>query len=605
SLTEHYCPSTKTWHNDERTVAAYRTVLSNRLNKNCMTLAQAYALTGEDRFAQPVRTALLKLVRIYPTLQRHDRWGRTGLLAVVGGRRYCQNLSEGIGAIELAKAYDLMCNAPCMSDTDRRSIERDFLGATAREILRYGVFSGSRNNHRTWFNATFMVVGLAIGDAKLIQESLTGSAGLHQQIRNSITDDGLWFEGTNAYHFYALQAIIEHLEAAKRIGVNLSENERLKRMWLGPASLTYPDGSIPVINDSDPANLKRYKKFFKWGHDYFKDPALAELAGLSAATRNKAGGLKSTALRAAGLVMLRRGRGENASCVVLDYGIHGGGHGHPDKLNMNLYALGREIILDPGRISYRVPEYKSWARTTIAHNTVVVGGQNQNADNGRLLFFKETPAYAAALAESRGAYRGRTLKRFLVLTDTILVDVFVVAGKHKATLDWIVHPRGDLQTLVSFNEHKTALGTRDGYGHLLELQKGTEKPHNQFRVTKGKKTLWIHTLNEPGDELYTGMGIGYHRKDQVPFLLRRRSAATTVFLTLYDLTGNGSSLSTVQAVPVREDGKPLAPYQAIGLKLTTPASTALIGLDLGATEGKTLEVEGQAFTRLHVSTPSK
>ena len=55
-----------------------------------------------------MQTILLKLADDYPNYpRRHDRWGRTGFWARLGGRRYSQSLDEAVGIIKLAKAYDL------------------------------------------------------------------------------------------------------------------------------------------------------------------------------------------------------------------------------------------------------------------------------------------------------------------------------------------------------------------------------------------------------------------------------------------------------------------------------------------------------------------
>ena len=192
----------------------------------------AYALTGEPRYAAPVTEALLTLDRLYPTWTRHDRWKRRGWLAVVGGRRYAQLLDEAVAAIELSKAYDMIYSA--VPETDRPIIETACLGDPVREIANYQIFAGSRNNHQTWFNAAYLATGVAIGDERLIREAVDGRHGLMWQLNESVTSDGFWYEGTLSYQRYALMAIVETLEAAKRVGWDFSQNERLKSLWLGP-----------------------------------------------------------------------------------------------------------------------------------------------------------------------------------------------------------------------------------------------------------------------------------------------------------------------------------------------------------------------------------
>jgi len=120
SETEHKCTRCGKVYSDERTIAAYRTVLHGRVNARCYNLGLAYALSADDKFAAPVREALLRYADLYPTYGRHDRWGRKGILAIVGGRRYCQHLSEGIGIMKIGQAYDLIYNSKALSDQDRR-----------------------------------------------------------------------------------------------------------------------------------------------------------------------------------------------------------------------------------------------------------------------------------------------------------------------------------------------------------------------------------------------------------------------------------------------------------------------------------------------------
>lgn len=583
SLEKHICPVCKVVYTDERTVAAYRTLLHDQLNQQCYDLALAYRLTNDDKYAQPVRRALLELARLYPTLERHDRWGRTGLFAVVGGRRYCQHLEEGIGAIKLAEAYDLIANAPCFTDADRKTVEQDFLGATAREIRSLSAFAGGQNNHQTWFNATYTTVGVAIGDAELVNDGIHGSRGLLWQLENSVTIDGLWYEGTIAYHFYALQAIEKTLDSARAVGLDFADNKRLKSLWLGPAQLAYPNGQLPVFHDSDPANIERYTGFYKWAGDYFHDPQLLNLA-----TQRQ---LQSADLPGIGVVALRRGAGTNAVCAMVDYGQHGGSHGHPDKLNLVLYALGREYVLDPGRITYSVPEYKTWCRTTVAHNTVVLDQQDQEATTGELWYFKDSEKFSAALCATDGAYPGNQLRRFLVLTDTMLVDVFTVTGKGKKEIDWLLHCRGTVTNDATFTAEKS-LGSRNGYQHLTGVSRATGPANTgfAFRQTPGH-SLRVQLAGDSRDALYQGTGIGYALNDKVPFLLRRHTGNSAVFVAVYSWTDDAPS---VELLPVLLEGKALPETEALGLRLGGKTTA----LDLRKTsQGKTT-CAGKAFERV-------
>ncbi len=62
---------------DERTVAAYRTVLYYKADQAALDLGWAFALSGDDRFATEVRRILLTYAEAYPKYPcRRDRWGR-------------------------------------------------------------------------------------------------------------------------------------------------------------------------------------------------------------------------------------------------------------------------------------------------------------------------------------------------------------------------------------------------------------------------------------------------------------------------------------------------------------------------------------------------
>ncbi len=531
----HVCPACKQVYTDERTVASYRTLLNDQLNGDCRSLALAYALTGETRYAEPVTAALLKLARLYPTWTRHDRWKRRGLLAVVGGRRYAQLLDEACAAIELSKAYDLVYNA--ISEADRKLIETGCLGNPVREIARYQFFAGGRNNHQTWFNAAYVVTGLAIGDEQLMREGIDGSHGLNWQLKESVTSDGLWYEGALAYQRYAMLALVATLEAAKRVGWDFAQDARLKSLWLGPINLAYPNGQLPVFHDSDPASLEGWKDMFRWGRDYFQDPVLGLYAGSAGGAVTNRPVLKSIDLSGQGIAVLRGGTVTNPICVMLDYGLHGDHHGHPDKLNMVLFALGRELVLDPGRLTYSVPEYETWARTTVAHNTVVIDERNQEPDTGTLLYFVDQPDYAAAFALSRGAVPGVVLKRFLVLSGELLVDVFSVEAQSERQIDWVLHGMGKVAAIPALAERSTPLGKTDGYQFLTALSEGKGRDSAYTFTTSGGKPHQVYCVDSQSKTQVTGQGIGYSLKDRTPFLMRRQVGQNAVYITVHDLSG--------------------------------------------------------------------
>lgn len=557
TLEDHKCPACGKVYSDSRTVAAYRCIMHHALENAAVTLGWAYAWTGDERYAQGVRRILLRLADDYPSYPgRLDRWGMIGIFAPLGGRRYVQSLDEAIGVIRLAKGYDLTRNAQAWSDADRKHVEQDFFRATADSIARFT----QKSNHQTWFNAGMIAVGSTLGDAELIERVLNMPNGVLDQLANNIGPDGLWNEGTIAYDNYALQALIETVDITRRLGMRLQDHPKLKLAITGPLHAAYPNGQYPAINDSDKCDLGVFAWAFEWGWHTWRDPVLAQAAARGNLEKLKKmigadavvqwpPALPSEALAGVGLVILRRGGGADAVCAFMDYGPHGGGHGHFDKLNLMLYANGREWLLDPGRLTYSHKEYKTWVKTTAAHNTVSLGGRSQAAHAGKLLWFSEGQEWSAAAAESREAYSGAVLRRYLALGDRALVDVFEVKASEKIQVDLLAHasarqlvPIGDVPAGAPIK-----LGNDDGYQHLLEATVRDLKRDSQWEFADARQRLVVWLVHDPGEQLIACHGIGYTTGQKTPTLIRRRQARETRFVCVYDLSGDGSYLRGVQA----------------------------------------------------------
>ena len=596
----HFCPKCKTKYDDARTKAAYITILNSRLENQMYNLALAYAITKDNKYALPVKKAFLKLTQIYPTLGRHDRWGRTGILAVVGGRRYCQHLSEAAAVIKLAKTYDLCADASIFTMEERKRIEDDFLGAVVREIQNYEFFVGRKNNHQTWFNAAYANVGLSIGDPKLINDAVYGTGGLLWQLTNSVTDDGIWYEGTMSYHFYALNAIINTLKALECVGWKFSKNKRLKSLWSGPLAMAFPDGTIPAMNDGDPTSIQQWKSYYKFAYRYFDDPVFANIAGINPDNKKVVTTLGSTNLSHIGLAILREKTGSDAVCSMLDYGVHGDHHGHPDKLNLVFYALGREIALDPGRISYSVPAYNTWCRTTVAHNTVVINKTNQKPTTGKLLFFQQTQQYSTCYAKTNDAYPGYKLARFLLLYDGVLIDVFKIEGDSKALIDWVIHTRGQLKVKSNEKKNIKSIGLDNGYQHLKSILGFSKEGWIQFDVTQPDgQWIGIHLFNEKKTKVYTGTGIGCKLTEKVPFILRRKNANATVFITCYDFSGNGTMVTNIKIGLVKNvSGQVLKSSEAIAITVKGKNTLTSLAFDLREKNTDKLFFQGIPFKRI-------
>jgi hypothetical protein len=531
---EHECPKCKKRYSGEREVVAYRGRMHHNLDSASYDLAWAYALGGNEKFAEEVKRILLKLADDYATYPgRRDRWGHTGWLAPLGGRRYVQSLDEAVGAIELAKAYDLTNQAGSWSDAERKHVEVDFFRATADSLLRFT----QPHNHQTWYNAGLVAIASALGDGDLLMKIITMNRGVLHQLENNVGSDGLWNEGTMAYHNYALQPLIQTADMTRRLGMNLHEHPRLRAMILAPFHAAYPNGQFPAINDSDRADIHMIDWAIAWAEKTY-----GERSGVASLK------LRSESLADVGLAILRMGEGTNAVCTFLDYGPHGGGHGHFDKLNLMLYANGREWLLDPGRLTYSHKEYHTWVKTTAAHNTITLDGRSQAATTGKLLWLKEGEGWAGCAAECGDAYEAAVLRRYLLLTPTFLIDVCDVNAARATQIDWFAHALSDRLIAVDGLEGKPkSPGSADGYQHLSDGLAYQVKPVTRWDFIAGKNVLRLWVTGPEAEEIFSANGIGYTVDQKVPCLIRRQVAARARFVTVFDLTNNGRVINRLQA----------------------------------------------------------
>lgn len=538
--TQHVCPTCGKAYDDERTLLAYETRRHDVLNGAVLTLAQAWHCSGRDDDAREVWRVLQRYAELHPTWKRHDRWGRKGMLAVIGGKRYSQSLDDAYGIIKLAQAYDLIYDWSGITPQARERVETDFFAATVASIYQMYLVYDGRNNHMTWFNAAAATVGTVLGRTDMLERALNGPKGLRVQFVESVTAEGLWYEGATAYHFYALQAILQTVDAVQGGGVDLTGNPVLKKLFRTPLELAYPNGQLPAINDSDRSSIAGHRRIYAFAAQTWPDADLKAFA--------ESGTLPTYPSRLyedAGLVYLRRGSGIRAVTAILDFGQHGGHHGHPDKLNLMLYAQGQELFLDPGRLTYRCPEHTSWTRQSVAHNTVVIDRSSQRAKAGMMLQFVPGPMFDIAVARADEVYRGVSLERALVLFDHVLIDLFRVSSQQTHTLDWLLHGNASLTVNGVGEPYRPPLGNESGYQHLTNLMR-----HDSAALLIANwtfpKGVFVRTqvVGYEGDSTFTGSGIGYALTDRVPFLLIRRQAAHSVFAAVHDLSGDGTAAGT-------------------------------------------------------------
>lgn len=536
SPTEHRCPVCgATYRGDPYdAVVIYR--VHNRLSRAARDLALAFRFTGREEFASRAKEILAGYADRYRSYARHNINGED---RVGGGRATAQTLDESVWLIPLTWAYALVRDT--LDPEARAHIEGDLLLPAAEVIREHKM---GIHNIQCWKNTAVGLVGLVTGQRKLVEEAIEDpERGFRAQIARGVTDDGLWWEGSLGYHQYTMQALWPLAEAARLADIDLY-SDRYRSLYMAPLLLALPDGSSPGFNDSAGGNLKSAGPLYELAYARWREPAFGRL--LSQASRASLEALlwgveevprgpmiptESVLLRSAGYAVLR----SPAMTVAVRFGMHGGGHGHPDKLNIVTYGGGRLFGLDPGSINYGVPLHREWYRSTIAHNTVSVDERLQANVDGTLERWERTAEGAILVAGAGAAYPGVRLIRALELRGAELADRFECTSEAEHTYDWAFHAAGRLAVSLKLMPREGALGQGNGYQHIREVSSGTTGQQWWARWENGGVEWIVRFRGEPGTEVITGYGPGRNPAEKIPVVIVRRRAKSTIFDAIHQV----------------------------------------------------------------------
>jgi uncharacterized heparinase superfamily protein len=386
-----------------------------------VVLARAYRATGEKRYASAALRQLESWLDACP-------FGR--------GMNWRSTLELGIRLINWVFTLDLVREAG-LPDEPLRSRVLASVYQHVWEIARRYSGGSSANNH---------LVGEAAGAfvATAYFPGLDSSGRLHEEsrgilareiLRQSHPDGGTREQGIG-YQVFVLQfyLVVDLVSRAMGRPMPGSFSARLELMLDYVRGLA-EGGPLPPFGDADdglvldlgalrppwPAWLavgavrfsrgdfarqaEPVSETARWLLGRGAPERLAALRGESAAPA-----LASRAFEESGYYLLQAGRAATSVSVVFDCGELGFGsiaaHGHADALSFVLRAFGEDVLVDPGTYDYfSHPEWRRYFRSTRAHNTVEIDGQDQSTMAGPFLWGQR--ARARCLAWEPAPYGGR------------------------------------------------------------------------------------------------------------------------------------------------------------------------------------------------------
>lgn len=173
--------------------------------------------------------------------------------------------------------------------------------------------------------------------------------------------------------------------------------------------------------------------------------------------------------------------------LICDCGSLGFGtiaaHGHADSLSFILYVHGREFFIDPGTYTFEDKNpYRDYFRSTTAHNTVVVDGQDQSQMAGPFLWTHKANSFIEEWIsnEHRDKITGRH-DGYHRLQDPVTHRRAIELDKDKA--------------IISISDYIEARSTHkiNQYFHLGPQCRAQKIRPNYWRITSDEKTITLIT----------------------------------------------------------------------------------------------------------------
>lgn len=546
----------------------------NGLNaKACYQLGLLWQLTGEARYLEKVTDLLMRYATHYPGYQEHG-----GIPCNGPGKMNAQTLCEANCLLDFALGYDFI--ADDLSDDERDYIASRLLRAGAQFLMARR--APQLHNHEVKIGSAIGVIGLILEDPALLTFALDGKYGLRYQLEHGLFAEGLWFEGSVHYHFYALQGFLSFEKLARDTPWSLLAHPGYRKMLDFPLQLLLPDGTFPNINDCIAGQERLTHSHiyeFAW-QVYGNERYAAALQHIyrDAPRRNidallyGADALPAQPLPlepqehvhapGSGLTLLRNA--QKGRALLIKHSPFGGEHDHYDRLSLILYHQGKAILPDLGTTGYGAKMHYAYYKNSATHNTLCVDQQNQPPATPRVLHWRqgddfcwldtqvEWPAPDACpdshvrMEWNDEVYRDIRFRRRLLWLDDAIIDISSVENPHQRQLDWTLHPDGKALDADGEPAVFAQSGPLTAMHNVTATPLTGSQPRN-FSAAHHGLALWLH-----GDAtLFQGKAPANPAVRDISYLILRSHAPQAQFVCVWDL-GAHMPLTQMEVINDRE-----------------------------------------------------
>ena len=448
-----------------------------------VTLAQAWNLTGENRYASGCQTLL-------------ESWFEQCPYPL--GVNWTSSLEHSVRLMNWSVVWHLLGGEQCLLFQGKEGVA--FRQCWLDSVYQHchfiaGHFSrfSSANNHLFGEYMGLFVGSLTWpcwkecnGWQKLAKTGLEKEALLQNADDGVNREQGIWY-----HHEVAdMMLLCGLIGRTNKIVFSGSYWQRLESMFDFIASIMDMGGNVPMIGDSDDAVMVRfsqepdfnvYRSLLATGAVLFNRPDFKVVAGsfddksrwllgdagadcFEALPENSEAPSFLREFPAGGYWVLGSGFQTSQEIkLVVDAGPLGylsiAAHGHADALAFTLTAGGNEILVDPGTFAYHTQKiWRDYFRGTSAHNTVRIDCFDQSEITGNFMWSN----HATAICE--------------LFTTTPDGDVFVgVHDGYRRLKDPVLHRReiafNKLESSITVSDHLACQSVHDIeiFWHFSEL----------------------------------------------------------------------------------------------------------------------------------------
>jgi hypothetical protein len=392
-------------HRSEAAVGNVKQVWEVNRLQHLTLLATAWYLTGEDAYAERVDGQL------------RSWWGANPLLS---GVNWTSGIELGVRLVNFAWIRRLLDGWAGVANLfERNELALRQIYWHQQYLATFESRGSSANNHLVAEAAGLLAGSCAFpwfGESA--RWRARGGRLLERSLRSNTFDSGINRELATDYHGFVFElGIFAALEAACA-GVPVSDDCWRSLCSMADAMAAVVDARVqpPRQGDSDegrvvlldapthnrwPTLLSVAGAMFRPLDWWPKVPADASgtLAGvlLPGDVREVTGrpSRLPSRFRDAGLTILRTTSPDAPEIWCrCDGGPHGflsiAAHAHADALSVEVRHDGVEILADPGTYCYHgEPEWRTYFRSTIGHNTVQIGGRDQSQQSGPFMWGRQ------------------------------------------------------------------------------------------------------------------------------------------------------------------------------------------------------------------------